>query len=552
MGPSMTLPSADLTPAEFRKRGKELVDFIADYLEGSRDRPVNHSAIQGFLFKKMPKIPPKDPVSMDEVYKDIKEFIFPGIPQWQSPKHHSLLPAGGSYASLLGSMLCDGLGCVGFTWADCPAATELEMLVMNWLAHLIDLPKDFHFFVQITPWVKSPSYVSPIVQTSTTEALLTVAVAAKRIMLDYLKLTNPEVSEWALQEKFMVYCSEQAHPSLERVCEISGVKLKRLWTDRQGIMHGDTLRFAIEKDKAKGYHPFLVIATVGSIACTSVDQIGKMGPILDAEFPKIWFHIESGYAGSSFICREYQPLLHGIDYADSFSMSAHKWMPVHMDCACLWVKKTAHLTQTFACEDPQGPLYIPADDKNIMADYRSWSLPMTRRFRAMKLWVVFKLYGVKGLQQKIREDVRRAKELEKLIAEDHRFEVLGDVMFGIVPFRCKRPDNNDINYEILKQINKTAVIKMTGARIGFKYWLRFVVSGRYTDSEDVKFSWDMIRRTTNKVIAEYTERQHNEDRCGMPDYRHVVMIGKEKRMDQSESKEEDSLHQLRQFESFQS
>lgn len=520
-GPLTALPSADLTPQEFRKRGKELIDFLADYLEGSRDRPVNHQAIQGYLFRKMPKIPPRDGVSMDDVYKDVRQYIFPGLAQWQSPKHHSLLPAGGSYASILGSMLCDGLGCVGFTWADCPAITELEMLVMNWLAYLMDLPIDFHFFG------KGNSGGGGMLQSTTTEALLTVMVTAKRIMLDKLKETLPNVAEWDLQDKFMAYCSEQAHPGLERVAEVAGVKLKRLWTDREGIMHADTLRFAIEKDKSKGYHPFLVVATVGTIACTSVDQITKIGPTLVNEEPKIWLHIDAGYAGSSFICREYQPLLHGIDYADSFSMSAHKWMPVHMDCACLWVKKAIHLIHTFSCEDPEGPLYIPRDDKNTMADYRSWSLPMTRRFRAMKLWVVFKLYGVRGLQQKIREDVRRAKELEKLIGEDHRFEIMGDVMFGIVAFRCKRPDNNEINYQILKQINKSAVIKMTGARVGFKFWLRFVVSGRYTDSEDVKFSWEMIRRTTNKVIADHIERHHNEDRCGMPNYKYVMLIGQE-------------------------
>ncbi|GFS19222.1 aromatic-L-amino-acid decarboxylase [Elysia marginata] len=457
------------------------------------DVQVNHQAIQGYLFRKMPKIPPRDGVGMDDVYKEIKQYIFPGLAQWQSPKHHSLLPAGGSYASILGSMLCDGLGCVGFTWADCPAITELEMLVMNWLAHLMDLPIDFHFFG------KGMTGGGGMLQTTTTEALLTVMVAAKRTMLDHLKETMANVPEWELQDKFMAYCSEQAHPGLERVSEVAGVRLKRLWTDREGIMHADTLRFAIEKDKTKGYFPFLVVATVGTIACTSVDQITKIGPILDKEEPKIWLHIDAGYAGSSFICREYQPLLHGIDYADSFSMSAHKWMPVHMDCACLWVKKSLHLINTFACEDPDGPLYIARDDKNTMADYRSWSLPMTRRFRAMKLWVVFKLYGVRGLQQKIRE----------------------------------RPDNNEINHQILKQINKSAVIKMTGARVGFKFWLRLVIAGRYTDSEDVKFSWEMIRRTTNKVIADHTERQHNEDRCGMPNYKYVMLIGQETRNDQA-------------------
>uniref|UniRef100_A0A0B6ZPU3 Aromatic-L-amino-acid decarboxylase n=1 Tax=Arion vulgaris TaxID=1028688 RepID=A0A0B6ZPU3_9EUPU len=387
VGPSSALPSADLTPAEFRKRGKELIDFIADYLEGSRDRPVNHSAIQGYLFRKMPKVPPSHAVSMDDVYREIKQFIFPGLPQWQSPKHHALLPAGGSYASVLGSILCDGLGCIGFTWADCPAATELEMLVMNWLAYLMDLPIDFHFFGKGSP-SGAGGGGGGILQTSTTEALMTVMASAKRKMLGILRETNSKETEWELQDKFMVYCSEQAHPSLERVCEIAGVKLKRLWTDREGIMHGDTLRFAIEKDRSKGYYPILVVATVGTIASTSVDQIGKIGPLLDKEannHPKIWFHIESGYAGSSFICREYQPLLHGIDYADSFSMSAHKWMPIHMDCACLWVKRVSNLTQTFACEDPDGPLYIAPDDKNIMADYRAWSLPMTRRFRAMKM-----------------------------------------------------------------------------------------------------------------------------------------------------------------------
>ncbi|GFN81110.1 Aromatic amino acid decarboxylase [Plakobranchus ocellatus] len=487
-GPLSALPSADLTPAEFRKRGKELIDFLADYLEGSRDRPVNHQAIQGYLFRKMPRIPPRDGVSMDEVYKEVKQYIFPGLAQWQSPKHHSLLPAGGSYASILGSMLCDGLGCVGLTWADCPAITELEMLVMNWLAHLMDLPIDFHFFG------KGMSGGGGILQSTTTEALLTVMVTAKRTMLDHLKETKPQASEWSLQDQFMAYCSEQAHPSMERVCEVAGVKLKRLWTDREGIMHADTLRFAIEKDKNKGFYPFLVIATVGTIACTSMDQIRKIGPISVANdlFPLlISVPVPSQWPRKTR--RSGYTLMLAMPEVRS---SAASTSPCFME---LMVKKAIHFINTFACEDPQGPLYIPKDDKNTMADYRNWSLPMTRRFRAMKLWIVFKLYGVRGLQQKIREDVRRAKELEKLIGEDHRFEIMGDVMFGVVAFRCKRPDNNEINHQILKQINKSAVIKMTGARVGFKYWLRFVVSGRYTDSEDVKFSWEMIRRTTNKV-----------------------------------------------------
>ncbi|XP_012936593.1 aromatic-L-amino-acid decarboxylase [Aplysia californica] len=480
----------------------------------------------------MSKFPPRDPVNMDDVYRELKENILPGIPQWQSPKHHALLPAGGSYASLLGSMLCDGLGCVSLTWGECPSLTELEMVTMNWLAHLLDLPVDFHFFGK-----GNVGGGGGIIQGTSTEALLTVTVSAKRVMLDTLMAHLPDRTQSEIQDRLVVYCSEQAHPSMERVSEVAGVRLKRLWTDKGGVMHSDTLRFAIEKDKQKGYFPFLVIATVGTIASTSVDQIGKIGPVLSDEVPKVWFHIEAGYAGSSFICREYQPLLHGIDFADSFSMSAHKWMPVHMDCACLWVKKASYLTNTFGCEDPDGPLTLHADDKNAMADYRDWSLPMTRRFRAMKLWMVFKLYGTKGLQQKIREEVRRAKELEKMIAEDHRFETMGDVMFGLVAFRCKRPDNNEINQDILKQLNKSAVVKMTGARVGYKFWLRFVVSGRYTDSEDVKFSWEIIRRTTSKVIAEYTERQHNEDRCGVPNYTHVMAISKNERLDGEEQEE---------------
>ncbi|GFN87788.1 tyrosine decarboxylase [Plakobranchus ocellatus] len=535
-GPLSALPSADLTPSEFRKRGKELIDFLADYLEGSRDRP---------------------------------------LAQWQSPKHHSLLPAGGSYASILGSMLCDGLGCVGLTWADCPAITELEMLVMNWLAHLMDLPIDFHFFG------KGMSGGGGILQGTTTEALLTVMVTAKRTMLDHLKETKPQASEWSLQDQFMAYCSEQAHPSLERVCEVAGVKLKRLWTDREGIMHADTLRFAIEKDKNKGYYPFLVlnrcrspvkrqeirgketqgkvtefcsllcllyclggstakqvIATVGTIACTSMDQIRKIGPICEY-FALLNMSVGSIPEGCEPIPRASQQDLRNWKQNYLVLLEVSKFWCDDISNSRRRVKKAIHFINTFACEDPQGPLYIPKDDKNTMADYRNWSLPMTRRFRAMKLWIVFKLYGVRGLQQKIREDVRRAKELEKLIGEDHRFEIMGDVMFGVVAFRCKRPDNNEINHQILKQINKSAVIKMTGARVGFKYWLRFVVSGRYTDSEDVKFSWEMIRRTTNKVIADHTEHQHNEDRCGMPNYKYVMLIGEETRGDETEIVVED-------------
>lgn len=523
----------DLTVEEFRKRGKEMIDFIADYIESANTKPVYSHVYEGFMFNKMPNLPPRDPVKMDEVFKELNEVILPGIPQWQSSRHHSLMPAGFSYASLLGCLLCDGLGCIGLTWEDCPAATELEMVVMNWLARLMDLPLDFHFYGRERKFADC-SGGGGMIQGTTTETLLTIMVTAKRVTLDFL--VDDETPESFVTDKLVAYCSQQAHPSMERVAEVAGIRLKRLWTDNKGMMHADTLKCIMDQDRGNGYFPFLVVATVGTIGSGSVDQVVKIGPECSESNPKVWLHIDAGYAGNSFICREYQPLLHGIDHADSFSMSAHKWLPVHMDCACLWVKKVNHLKFTFGCEDPEGPLTIRVDSKEEhagsknMADFRQWSLPMTRRFRAMKLWMVFKLYGVKGLQQKIRGDVRRAKELERLICDDYRFEILGDVMFGIVPFRCKRPARNDINQEILNGLKKEGIIKMTGAKVGNKLWLRFVVTGR-TTSDDIRFSWEMIQRVTSQVVDRYQVRMQMEGRYGVPNYTHVNKIGINERLD---------------------
>ena len=475
----------------------------------------------------MSKIPPTNPAKMDDVYSELNELIIPGIPQMQSPKHHALMPVGASYASLLGSMLCDGLGCIGLTWNECPASTELEMVVMNWMAKLIDLPLDFQFFGKQN--TDPGSGGGGMIQASTTESLFTVTVAAKRIMLDHLM--GPDVSEGVVTERLVAYCSAQAHPGMERVAEVCGIKLKRLWTDSKGIMHANAIKTIIEGDKQKGFFPFLVVVTMGTIGTVSIDQIDKIVPFCKSLTPQMWVHVESGYVGSAFICREYQPLLLGIDHVDSFSLSAHKWLPVHMDCACLWVKKVNHLTFTFGCEDPNGPLTIPPIPRNDMADYRQWSLPITRRFRAMKLWMVFKLYGSRGLQQKIRTDVRRAKELELLIAEDHRFETMGDTLFGIVPFRCKRPNFNTINKEILQEINKDGTIIMTGVQVGVKFWLRFVITGRQTSTEDVKYSWEIIKTVTSNAIERHHRLRESEGRYGVPNYTHVNKIGKNERLD---------------------
>uniref|UniRef100_A0A8C5BRX8 Aromatic-L-amino-acid decarboxylase n=1 Tax=Gadus morhua TaxID=8049 RepID=A0A8C5BRX8_GADMO len=427
--------------AEFRRRGKEMVDFVADYLENIEHRRVYPDVEPGYLRSMIPSEAPLEPESYEDVLKDVDRVIMPGITHWQSPHFHAYFPSASSYPALLADMLCGGLGCIGFTWAASPACTELETVMLDWLGKMLQLPEDF--------LAGTKGQGGGVIQGTASEATLMALLAARCKAVKCVHESDPQRSEADIISKLIAYTSEE------------------------------------------------FCATLGTTPSCAFDKITELGPLCNAE--NIWMHIDAAYAGSSFICPEFRPLLDGVEFADSFNFNPHKWLLVNFDCSAMWVKKRTDLIGAFKLD----PVYLKYDNQEsgLVTDYRHWGIPLGRRFRSLKLWFVFRMYGQSGLQAYIRKHVELAKVFETMVKKDKRFEICAEVVLGLVCFRLKGSD--ELNEALLKEMTHLGRIHLVPCKLRGRFVLRFAVCGRTTELRHVQEAWTHITELQHAASREF-------------------------------------------------
>jgi len=472
--------------AEFRRAGKEMIDLVADYLENIRDRRPLSAVEPGYLAPLIPAQAPQDPESWEDVKADIERVIMPGVTHWHHPNFHAYFPTANSYSAITADILSDAIGCIGFSWVASPACTELEVVMMDWLAQMIQLPQQF----------MSGGKGGGVIMGTASEATLVGLLAARSRMLSKIKENKPDIDEDTLLSKFVCYCSDQAHSSVERSALLGAVKCHKVESDSLEQMRGDALQKAIEEDKRQGLIPFYVVATLGCTPACSFDKLLEIGPVCSSA--DVWMHVDAAYAGSSFICPEYRPLLDGIEYADSYNFNPHKWLLVQFDCSAMWFKDTTHVVDAFNVD----PLYLKHQHQGKVPDYRHWQIPLGRRFRSLKLWFVMRLHGVKGLQEHIRKQIKLAHDFEGMLKTDSRFEVTHEVTMGLVCFRLKGYDN-DVNEKLLKCLNDDGRIHLVPSSSKGIYFLRFAVCAASTNIDDIKKSWATIQELSSKIIEQH-------------------------------------------------
>ncbi|KAJ8290798.1 hypothetical protein GJAV_G00017690 [Gymnothorax javanicus] len=478
----------EMDASEFRRRGKEMVDYVADYLENIEHREVYPNVQPGYLRSLIPDVAPEEPDTYEDVIRDIERVVMPGVTHWHSPYFFAYFPTASSYPAMLADMLCGAIGCIGFSWAASPACTELETVMLDWLGKMINLPEDF---------LAGPTgQGGGVIQGTASEATLVALLAARSRIIRQIQADNPEREESEIVSKLVAYSSDQAHCSVERAGLIAGVRMRKVPAGKKFAVHGETFSAMLKEDKRAGLIPFYFCATLGTTPSCAFDCITELGPICKAE--KIWMHIDAAYAGSAFICPEFRPLLNGIEFADSFNFNPHKWLLVNFDCSCMWVKKRADIIGAFKMD----PLYLKHDhqESGLVTDYRHWQIPLGRRFRSLKMWFVFRLYGLKGLQAYIRKHVALAKEFESRVREDQRFEISADVVLGLVCFRLK--GSNEMNEMLLKRINAVRKIHLVPCHLAGSYVLRFAICARTCESHHVQEAWRHISEIASKILEE--------------------------------------------------
>ncbi|KPM08135.1 aromatic-L-amino-acid decarboxylase-like protein [Sarcoptes scabiei] len=424
-----------MSTQEFRRRGKEMVDYIADYMETIQSRRVTPNVEPGYLKNFLPESAPIRGESWDKIMEDFEKFIMPGVTHWQHPRFHAYFPAGNSYPSILADMISDGIGCVGFSWAASPACTELEIIMLDWVGKMVGLPEEFLCFSDHN------SKGGGVIQGSASDCVLVSLLAARCAAIKELRKIFPNTDEGSLLSKLVGYCSKEAHSCVEKAAMIALVKLRILDTDEKFSLRGKSLQDAIEEDKRNGLVPFFVSATLGTTSCCSFDALYEIGPLCSEK--NLWLHVDAAYAGNAFICPEFQYLMKGIEIVFSnFFTNKH------------------------------------------------WGIPLSRRFRSLKLWFVIRNYGIDGLQKYIREHVRLAKRFEKLVRQDDRFEVANEVKLGLVCFRLKSSDVT--NQKFLSSVNASGKLHMVPASLNGKYVIRFCVCAQNATDMDIDHAYDVI------------------------------------------------------------
>ncbi|EEB13798.1 Aromatic-L-amino-acid decarboxylase, putative [Pediculus humanus corporis] len=471
---------------EFREKGKEMIDYICEYMKNLPGRRVTPSIEPGYLRPLLSTEAPQDPEPWDAIMKDVENKIMPGVTHWQHPRFHAYFPSGNSYPSILGDMLSAGIGCIGFSWAASPACTELEIIVVDWFGRAIGLPKDFLA-------LEKDSKGGGVIQTSASECVLVCMLAARAQAIKVLKQQFPNEENGTLLSKLMAYCSKEAHSCVEKASMISFVKLRILETDEKYRLRGETLKKAMEKDVEAGLMPFFVSTTLGTTSCCSFDKLNEIGPVCK-EFPNVWLHVDAAYAGNAFICPELKPLLDGIEYATSFNTNPNKFLLTNYDCSTMWVRDRLSLTYALVVD----PLYLQHGYSSTAIDHRHWGIPLSRRFRSLKLWFVLRNYGIKGIQNYIRHHIRLAKKFESLVLSDQRFEVCNEVKLGLVCFRLK--GSNSLNEKLLSSINASGKLHMVPASLNDTYVIRFCIVAQNATDEDVEYAWKVIIEISEELL----------------------------------------------------
>ena len=425
----------------FREDGAAALDWAARYLERVGDLPVLAQVEPGEIRSKLPPSPPERGEPFADVLRDLDEILLPGITHWQSPRFFAYFSVSAAEPGILAELLAATLNSVAFLWRTSPAATELELLTLDWAAQLLGLPTSWHGHIEDTA------------STSTLAALTAARQATGRNV---------------------VVCSEHAHSATDKAARILGLELRKIPSDGEFRLRPELLELS---DVAA------VVATVGTTSAASVDPVPAIAEACAAA--GTWLHVDAAYAGSAWVCPELRWSQEGVARADSLVVNAHKWLFTPMDCSLLWTSRPEDFRRAFSLV----PEFLrTSEEVDSLSEYGP---ALGRRFRALKLWAVLRCYGRDGLQARIREAVRLAELFESWIEAEPRWELSAPRRFSLV---CFRHEGSDVqNEEIVERVNRTGEAFLSHTRLGGRYVIRLAIGNERTTEDDVRRAWDALR-----------------------------------------------------------
>jgi aromatic-L-amino-acid decarboxylase len=474
--------SQDVPDPELRAALHRVADMIADYLQDVGRYPVLPGVQPGEVGSMLSGSPPLEGESLNAILDDYARIIEPNITHWNHPGFLGYFSITGSGPGILGEALSAALNVNAMLWRTSPAATELEERVCDWLRQMLGLPE---------------VYRGHINDTASISTMLGLA-AARHAQAD-LRIRDLGLAGRADIPELVVYTSDQAHSSCDKAAMTLGFGLenvRRIESDEEFRMRFESLVEAIEADRRAGRRPVAVVATAGTTSTTSVDPIDRIADLCRQE--GIWLHVDAAYAGSAAICPELREEFAGWERADSIVFNPHKWLFTPFDCSVMLMRDVDALRSAFSLV----PEYLKTDEEGV-TNLMDLGVQLGRRFRALKLWMVIRAFGVEGLQARIREHCRMAADLASTIESDSDFEVAAPVPFSVVCLRWlagSTPEEQDaLNEALLNEINAQGPILLSSTSLEGRFTLRLAIGNLKTTELHLQEAWRLIRSTADRL-----------------------------------------------------
>ena len=469
---------------EFRRLGHEVVDWIADYRARTArgELPVMSRVAPGGVRAALPAAPPAEPQPLDGVLDELTRVILPGCTHWQDPRFFAYFPSNSSLAAVLGDFLSTGLAQLGLNWQASPALTELEELTTDWLRQMVGLEDGW----------------SGVIQDTASSATLVALVCARERSTDHGAARG---GLQASERPLVVYASGQSHSSVEKAALLAGFgreNVRIVAVDERYAMSPAALREAVAADLARGHSPCAIVATVGSTATTAIDPLEPLASV--AREHGLWLHVDAAMAGSAMILPECRPLWRGIEAADSLVLNPHKWLGASFDCSTYYVRDPQHLVRVMSTN----PSYLRTAADTRVRNFRDWGIPLGRRFRALKLWLLIREQGVQGLQRRLRRDLEHARWLAAEVDAASGWQRLAPVPFQTV---CVRHVPSGMKGEALdahtlawvRRINESGRAYLTPAMLGDQWMVRVSFGVEATEHEHVVALWKQMRAEAERA-----------------------------------------------------
>ena len=477
--------AADIDPATFRAAAHQVADLIADYLEGVESFAVFPAIEPGSLGPLFPAVPPEQATPIDQILADYQALVVPNATHWQHPGFLAYFATTASGPGILGEMLTAALGQNPMLWRTSPIGTELEGVVVDWLRQALGLP---------------PAFDGLLTDTASTSTLIALAAAREAAGLD--ASARGLAGRADLADGVRVYASAEAHSSIEKACMTLGLgraSLARIAANDRYEMDPAALAATIRSDRAAGRVPLGVVATIGTTSSTSVDPVAAIAAITEAEH--LWLHVDAAYAGPVALLPDRRAPFAGWERADSIVVNPHKWLFTPLDASLLLTRRMDQLQAAFSLR----PEYLRTLDRETpVRDYNEFQPQLGRRFRALKLWILIRAFGLEGLRSRIADHLALAAEVRDWIDANPDWERLAPVPFSTVCFRyhpagIEEAQLDDLNAAVMDAVNRTGEVFLSHTRLAGRFTIRLAVGNLRTEQRHVARAWALLQREAERL-----------------------------------------------------